>query len=214
MCMNLMKLEKQLGFFNQHADFIHVDIMDGHFVKNITLSPFFIEQIRKSTQIPIDAHLMVDDPAEYIDQLIENKTEYITLHAETLLNCAYRLKDRIKSADSKFCLAVSPETDLAGVKELIRFVDKLTIMTVEPGFSGGAFVPEMLKKIKQAHEIRKQNGYSYLIEVDGNCSKKTYSVLKEAHADVFVLGNTGLFSLDENIESAWKKMLKEFNESD
>ena len=208
MCMDITKMEEQMRFMNSHADFIHVDIMDGHFVKNITLSPMFIGQIRKLTTVPIDAHLMVEYPEDYVDTLMEYGTDYITLHPEVLTNKAFRLAGKVKAGGKKLGIAISPETRLDDLQGILKSADKLTVMTVEPGFSGGEFIPEMVWKIKQACELREKLGCCYLIEIDGSCNEKTFGILKEAGADAFVVGTSGLFGLAPELADAWDRMMK------
>lgn len=211
MCMNLIELKAQLLTLNEKADFLHVDIMDGHFVKNITLSPLFIEQIKPIAKIPIDAHLMVENPSDYIDVLKQSGADYITVHAETIKGFAFRIIERIKNLGLKVGIALNPATDINEIHYYINRVDKITVMTVDPGFAGQPFIPEMLEKIKKLKELKEKEGYNFLIEADGSCNAKTFKMLKEAGCEVFVLGTSGLFNNDANLEKAWEIMLRNFN---
>ncbi|GAA0382139.1 D-allulose 6-phosphate 3-epimerase [Bacillus horti] len=210
MCMDLSQFKEQVEALNERADFYHVDIMDGHFVKNITLSPFFIQELKKITDVPIDAHLMVTNPADFVDMTIDAGAEYISLHAETIHGDAFRLINHIKERGKKFGVVLNPATPLDSIKHYIHHVDKLTIMTVDPGFAGQKFVEEMLEKIKEAKSLKEQKGYNYLLTIDGSCNKNTFKKLAQAGAEVFIVGSSGLFGLDEDIYQAWDSMQEIF----
>ena len=125
------------------------------------------------------------------------------------MNKAFRLSNKILNANVKLGLAISPETRLSYLPDILEKVDKMTIMTVEPGFSGGEFLPEMFDKIQEACELREKYGYHYLVEIDGSCNAKTFGKLKEKGADAFVVGTSGLFGLDQDISCAWEKMMED-----
>jgi D-allulose-6-phosphate 3-epimerase len=206
-----MKLKEQIDVLDKYADFLHVDIMDGHFVKNITLSPMFVTQIRDYVRLPIDCHLMVENPNDFIDPLLQAGTNYITLQIETINKDAFRTINRIHDAGCKVGIILNPATTLDTAKHYLSLIDKLTILTVDPGFAGQKFVTNMLDKIREASDIKKRNNYSYLIEIDGSCNAKTFSVLAKAGAEVFIVGTSGLFGLDDDLEIAWKKMIERFD---
>jgi len=211
MCMNFLKLKEQIEFLNTKADFFHVDIMDGHYVRNITLSPLFIEQIKPISRIPIDAHLMVDDPLFMIEMVAKSGADYITVHAETIWREAFRIISLIKSYNCRVGIALNPSTSVEQIKYYIHLIDKITIMTVDPGFAGQPFIEEMLRKISEVKNLKERNNYNFLIEVDGSCNKKTFKNLIEAGTEVFVIGSSGLFSLSEDIANAWELMQKDFS---
>lgn len=211
MCMDLSKFKEQVEALNERAHFYHVDIMDGHFVKNITLSPFFIQELKKISKLPIDAHLMVKNPADFVDMTIEAGADYISLHAETINGEAFRHINNIKDKGKKFGVVLNPETPLETIRHYIHHVDKLTIMTVDPGFAGQKFVSEMIDKIREAKELKEKNGYKYLITIDGSCNKNTFKQLVEAGAEVLIVGSSGLFNLDEDVTKAWDLMMEDFN---
>ncbi|BBM35352.1 D-allulose 6-phosphate 3-epimerase [Pseudoleptotrichia goodfellowii] len=211
MCMDLTKFKEQVDILNERADFYHVDIMDGHFVKNITLSPFFVEQLNKITKLPIDVHLMVEFPGDYIDELAKSGATYICPHAETINKDAFRVINKIKSLGCKAGVVLNPSTPVEWIKYYIHLVDKITIMTVDPGFAGQPFIPEMLEKIKELKKIKEENNYSYLIEIDGSCNERTFKRLTSAGAEVLIVGSSGLFNLEEDLVVAWNKMIEIFN---
>lgn len=211
MCMDLTKFKEQVEVLNERADFYHVDIMDGHFVKNITLSPFFIEGLKKISTLPIDAHLMVEKPEDFIDMVIDAGAEYISLHAETINGKAFREIQKIQERGRKFGVVLNPETPIETIMPYIHHVDKLTIMTVDPGFAGQKYISEMIAKIKQAKELKDKHNYKYLITIDGSCNKNTFKELVDAGAEVLVIGSSGLFNLDEDLTNAWDLMMETFN---
>ena len=181
--------------------------------KNITLSPSFVEAISPCTDIPIDVHLMVEYPDDYLDALARAGAGYLTPHAECINKDAFRMINKIRTLGCKVGVGLNPATPLSYIKPYLQSIDKLTIMTVDPGFAGQPFIPEMVQKVKEAKCLKEENGYNYLIEVDGACNEKTYKSLYEAGAEVFIMGSSGLFGLDENLEAAWHKMTEAFQRS-
>lgn len=213
MCMNLTKFKEQVEVLNERADFYHVDIMDGHFVPNLTLSPYFIGELKRISSLPIEAHLMIREPELFINLVLDAGADYISLHAETINGKAFRLISQIKERGCKVGIVLNPETPLEEIGQYIHHIDKLTIMTVDPGFAGQAFIPEMLEKVKKAASWKRENNYNYIISVDGSCNSSTYKLLTEAGAENFVLGSTGLFNLNKNLVNAWEEMLYEFKQA-
>ena len=208
MCMDLLYLKEQVEILNERADFYHVDIMDGHFVKNITLSPFFVSNLKRISKLPIDVHLMTEYPDDYIEELAKSGADYICPHAETINKDAFRIINKIKSFGCKAGIVLNPATPIEWIKYYIHLLDKITVMTVDPGFAGQPFIPEMLDKIKELKELKEKNGYQYLIEVDGSCNERTFDILTEAGAEVLIVGSSGLFNLDSDLPKAWDKMME------
>ena len=208
MCMDLTEFKEQVEILNERADFYHVDIMDEHFVKNITLSPFFVEQLNKISKLPIDVHLMTEYPGDYIEELGKAGAAYISPHAETINKDAFRIINKIREAGSKVGIVLNPATPVDWIKYYIHLVDKVTVMTVDPGFAGQPFIPEMIGKIRELKKLKEENEYSYIIEIDGSCNERTYKRLVEAGAEVLIVGTSGLFNLDKNLEIAWDKMIE------
>lgn len=206
MCMNLMDIKNQLEVLNSRADFLHIDIMDGHYVKNITLSPFFIEQIRPHTPLKIDVHLMVEAPADFIDAVASAGADYICPHAETINRDAFRIINQIRAHGKQAGVVLNPATPVEYIRHYIHLLDKITIMTVDPGYAGQPFIPEMLDKICELQALKRQHGYRYLIEIDGSCNANTFSDLLDAGAEVLIVGTSGLFNLDPSLSVAWDKM--------
>ncbi|SHH53484.1 D-allulose-6-phosphate 3-epimerase [Anaerosphaera aminiphila DSM 21120] len=210
MCMDLLNIREQIEIINERADFYHVDIMDGHYVKNITLSPDFVKAVKPVCKLPIDCHLMVTNPEDFVEMLAEAGADYICPHAETINAQAFRIINKIKSLGVKVGVVLNPATPLSYIKHYIHLLDKITIMTVDPGFAGQSFIEEMLEKIEEARDIKEKNGYKYLIEVDGSCNEKTFKRLNDAGCEVFIVGSSGLFGLDSDLTVAWDKMIENF----
>lgn len=207
MCANFLNLEKDIEVLDRYTDMYHIDIMDGHFVPNLALSIDFIKVLKKKVTKPIDAHLMVMNPQDYINDLIALGVDYVTLHPTIIEQYAFRLIHKLKDCGVKIGIALSPSTDLQVIKHYIHLIDKLTIMTVEPGFAGQKMIQEVLPKIKEAKEYRELNNCHYLIEIDGSNNKTTFETYKRLGADIFVLGS-GLFG-HSDLEESFKE-IKQF----
>ncbi len=174
------------------ADLLHVDIMDGHFVPNITFGPAVVKTIKSLIALPLDVHLMISHPRQYIAEFVKAGAANITFHieCEDVIRTAI---DEIVYYSRKVGLAVKPRTPLSAVKEHLGAIDRLLIMTVEPGFGGQKFMPDMMAKVEQAVAWRKESGFKYDIEVDGGLTKYTIWPAVRAGAEVIVAG-TSVFS--------------------
>jgi ribulose-phosphate 3-epimerase len=174
------------------ADMIHVDIMDGHFVPNITFGPAMVKTIRSLTKLPLDVHLMLSRPRQFITAFAEAGAANITIHieCEDAINTAI---NEIAVFDCTAGLSVKPKTPLSAVKDHFRRIRRLLIMTVEPGFGGQKFMPEMMAKVEEAVELRRAGGFNFDIEVDGGLDKYTIWPAVRAGAEVIVAG-TSIFS--------------------
>lgn len=205
--LNFLQLETGIRFFDQHSDMLHVDIMDGHFVKNITLAPLLIQQIRHLTTLPIEAHLMMTDPEVLIENCAEAGADYITVHVEAVNGSAVRIIDLIRDKYGRNPgIAVNPETPLCAYDMLLEYVDLVNFMTIDPGFPGTRFVSPVLDKIRDTDALRAKKHLSFLIQVDGSVGPKNYQAVKESGADVIVAGEPTLFQLDAHLPTAWEKM--------
>lgn len=213
MTMDLDKFKEQITFLNDHADSYHIDIMDGHYVPNITLSPWFIEEVRKISDLPMSVHLMVTEPSFWVPQLIDLKCEWICMHAEVLDGLAFRLIDDIHNAGLKAGIVLNPETPIETIFPYIDLLDKITIMTVDPGFAGQRFIDNTLDKIVALRALREEKGYNYLIEMDGSSNRKTFKKIDAAGADIYIVGRSGLFGLTEDIDTSWETMVKDYEET-
>lgn len=211
MCLDYLRIREQIEVLNERADYYHFDIMDAHFVKNITLSPDFMRAVKKIAKLPFDVHLMMDNPNEYIEVFRDAGADWISPHAEVINADAFRTIDKIKSLGAKAGVVLNPATPLEYIKHYAGKLDLVTIMTVDPGYAGQPFIAEMLGKIRQCRQWKEEFGYSYKISIDGSCNRKTFKALHDAGAEMYVLGSSGLFSLDNDLCAAYDKMLESFN---
>lgn len=178
-----IQLVEKLG-----ADYIHVDVMDGQFVPNITLGPNIVSAIRPVTKLPLDVHLMIVDPENYVDAFAKAGADIITVHQEATPHI-HRAMQMIKAAGVKAGVVINPGTPLCAIEHVLDLADLVLIMTVNPGFGGQSFIESSLDKIAQLKEWKETKGYTYEIEVDGGIVPETAKRCKEAGADVFVAGS-------------------------
>ena len=211
MCMDYLRIREQIEILNSRADYYHMDIMDGHYCKNITLSPDFISAIKKVSTIPMEAHLMTEYPNDFIDMVHKAGAEIISVHAETINTDAFRVINKIKSLGVKAGIVLNPATPLEYIKHYISRLDLITIMTVDVGYAGQAFIEEMLDKIALCKKLKEENRYSYTIQIDGSCNIKTYKKLCDAGSERFVVGTSGLFGLDPSLEKAYDMLRRDFS---
>ena len=196
MCADPFKLENIITIIDLNTDYYHIDIMDGHFVPNLTLSLDYVRALKLHSTKPIDVHLMVSDPQPYIDELIEIGVHCISIHVSTVRENVFRILNKIKQHHINVGLAISPSERIEDHLTLLSRIDKITVMTVEPGFAGQKMIEEVLPKIKQIHDLKKQHGYHYSIEVDGSNNFDTFKKYITYGAEVFILG-TCLFGYSD-----------------
>jgi ribulose-phosphate 3-epimerase len=171
------------------ADWIHVDVMDGHFVPNMTLGPLVVEACRRSTSLPLDVHLMIEKPENLIEEFAKAGASRLTVHVETCPNL-HRTIQFIKSLGVKAGVTLNPGTPAIMLKEVLPLIDLVLVMTVNPGFGAQAFLPETLPKIAEIRQALDKVNPAAWLEVDGGVSEKTIPSLAKAGADAFVSGNS------------------------
>ncbi|MBZ5495877.1 MAG: ribulose-phosphate 3-epimerase [Acidobacteriia bacterium] len=170
------------------ADLIHLDIMDGHFVPNITIGPPVVASIRKITKLPLDAHLMIEEPARYVDEMIHAGVDWISVHAEADVHLN-RTIQHIRSQGVRAGVAINPATPISALEEVIPDVDFILVMSVNPGFGGQEFIPSALQKIRKLREKITLNNNRARIEVDGGMETGNLPEVLSAGADVIVIGS-------------------------
>ncbi|MTI84588.1 MAG: ribulose-phosphate 3-epimerase [Firmicutes bacterium] len=170
------------------ADYLHIDVMDGHFVPNITIGPLLVKSLRKHSSLVFDTHLMIENPDLYIDQFVRAGADIITIHAETCPHL-HRTLTHIKESGVKVGVALNPATPLVSIENVVSNVDLVLIMTVNPGFGGQVFINEMIPKIKKLRAVLDAKGIEAEIQVDGGINEGTAYKVVEAGANVLVAGS-------------------------
>lgn len=169
------------------ADLLHVDIMDGHFVPNITIGPFIVRTIKNSTKLPLDVHLMIENPEEYIEAFIQAGADYVSVHPEATYHL-HRVLEKVKDLGVKAGVALNPATPLNVLAYILDKVDYILVMSVNPGFGGQKFIPQTVSKIKHLREVLKKRGYEIPIEVDGGINAANAGEVVKAGAEILVAG--------------------------
>ena len=170
------------------ADLVHIDVMDGHFVPNITIGPLVVESVKKIASIPLDVHLMIKEPDKYIKDFADSGADIITVHSEACLHL-HRTVQGIKECGVSAAVSINPATPLCDIEFILPFIDMVLIMSVNPGFGGQKFIPEVLPKIEQLKNMITANNYGVDIEVDGGVTVDNVAEVDRAGADIVVMGS-------------------------
>ena len=186
---DLLQLQKQIEAVEKNgADFIHVDVMDGHFVPNLTFGPIMVSALKRIAKLPLDVHLMITNADQYIETYAEAGADILTVHQEACTHL-HRTVQKIHNAGIKAGVSLNPATPLVTLENIITDIDLILIMSVNPGFGGQKFIPQSLKKIETARKMIEQTGKNILLEVDGGVNKANISQIVNSGADVIVAGN-------------------------
>jgi len=170
------------------ADMLHIDIMDGVFVPNITIGAFVVEAIKRATALPLDVHLMIESPERYINDFSSAGADYLTIHIEASVHL-HRAVMQIKERGSKAGVSINPSTPVSSLQEILPYLDMAVVMSVNPGFGGQKFIPTSLGKIKRLKEMADEMGLRPLIEVDGGVTPENAKEVASVGADILVMGS-------------------------
>ncbi len=197
---DLSNLKQQIRLVEMAgADWIHCDVMDGHFVPNLTFGPIIVKAARKSTELPLDVHLMIENPDLYIEDFAKAGASSITVHQEAVIHLN-RTINLIKDNGAKAGIAINPATPVKTLEYIAEFIDLVLIMSVNPGFGGQSFIPNSLRKVEETAELREKLNANFLIEIDGGIDIDTGKKAIAAGVDVLVSGSSIFKS--ENVSAA------------
>lgn len=190
------------------ADYIHVDVMDGHFVPNLTMGPPIVRAVRRVTGLPLDVHLMMEAPERYLADFAEAGANILTVHVETCPHL-HRTVEQIKELGCRAGVTLNPATPAASLQEILRFADLVLVMTVNPGFGGQRYIEGIELKIRQVRDMLDDGGLHAELEVDGGIDAETAGRVVRAGADVLVAG-TAIFRAEEGVRSAMERIRNAF----
>lgn len=207
MCADFFQLDTYIKAFEKcNIDMIHVDIMDGSFVPNYTLGTDFIKALKRRTKIPLDIHLMINNPENKLDWFEFDENDYVAIHCESTPHL-HKAISAIKNRRAKAMVAVNPATPICALESILDDIDAVLIMTVNPGFAGQKLIKSALKKITQLRNYLDKNGYEHIeIEVDGNVSFENAALMSKAGSNIFVAGTSSIFTKDLKLEDAINKL--------
>ena len=184
------------------TNWVHLDVMDGHFVPNITVGPRAVEAIRRVTNLPLDVHLMIEQPERYVEAFVKAGGDWVGVQVEAATHL-HRVIQHIKELGAKATIALNPATSLTAIENVLTDVDMVLIMTVNPGFGGQEFIHTMLPKVRRCRQMIDERNSSALLQVDGGVNEDTIGGLVEAGVDVFVAGSA-IFGKDDYGENIWR----------
>ena len=193
---NFLKLGEEIRAAEEAgADLLHIDIMDGHFVPNITIGPFIVEQIKRTTSLPLDVHLMIEKPDNYLKDFIRAGADYLTVHLEASVHL-HRTVQWIKEREVKAGVSLNPATPVSSLENILSDIDLALLMSVNPGFGGQEFIPGVIDKIRTLKKFIEEKGLSTLIEVDGGINIDNVKNVASAGANILVMGSAFFNSKD------------------
>lgn len=212
-CCDLFDFAHQVEYIDQRADFLHIDIKDGNYVKTYSIGPDFMQALKPHVSTPMDAHLMVKHPQWILEECAKAGAAYITPHTDCIESDAFVTFNKIRSLGCKAGVALNPASSLDAIRYYLPLLSKVTIMIVDAGYAGQKVIEPMYDKIRTLARWRKEQGLDFLIEADGSMNKNVYRPLYEAGADVVVLGPPALWNKDPDIEKAWDIMEHEVDQA-
>ena len=208
---DFVNLERDIKMLEKGgAHLLHVDVMDGHFVPNLTIGPPVVAAINRVASIPLDVHLMIENPGFFVEDYIKAGADYVTVHVETTAHL-HRVIQQIKAKGAKAGVSLNPHTSLSTIESILDDIDMVLIMSVNPGFGGQSFIPQALKKVKQLRQMLKESGNEQVeIEIDGGVKLDNIKEVSDAGVDVFVSGS-GIFKADDP-KAMIQEMIQKINE--
>ena len=186
------------------ADAIHIDVMDGRFVPNITIGPVVVRSLRPVTRLPLQVHLMIVEPERYIDEFVRAGADLITVHVETCPHL-HRTLGQIRESGARPAVTLNPATPLVALEEVLDQVDQILVMTVNPGFGGQGIIPSTINKVRRLRQMLNERGLSCPIEVDGGINVQTVAQVVQAGADVLVIG-AAIFAGEGGIQASLRRL--------
>lgn len=209
MCAPMFELGKYVAEMEQHnIELVHIDIMDGSFVQNYTLGTNFVKELKSKTNIPLDIHLMIEDPEKKLQWFEFGEGDYVSVHFEATRHLQKALA-AIRARGAKAMVAINPATPISSLDSVLDDIDAVLVMTVNPGFAGQQLVRSTLKKIKNLREYLDSNGYAHIeIEVDGNVSFENAKLMHDAGANIFVCGTSSIYASAATVEENIQKLRK------
>lgn len=212
MCVDFFKLKETIEEFEKlNIDYLHVDIMDGHFVGNYTLGTDFVKALKKETTIPLDIHLMVEKPESVLEWFEFGENDYVSVHLESTCHLQ-KVLSAIRAKGAKPMVAINPATPICMLETILEDIDAVLVMTVNPGFAGQKLVKSTLKKIADLRAYLDENGFENVeIEVDGNVSFENATLMSKAGGNIFVAGTSSMFSKDFSLEYGATKLRESVN---
>lgn len=208
-CCDLFDFAHQVSYIDERADFLHIDIKDGNYVKTYSIGPDFMAALKPHVKTPMDAHLMVRHPQWIIEDCAKAGATYITPHTDCIESDAFVTFNKILSLGCKAGVALNPASSLEAIRYYLPLLSKVTLMIVDAGYAGQKVIPEVYDKIRTLAQWRQDMHLDFLIEADGSMNQDVYRPLYEAGADVVVLGPPALWNKDSDIEKAWQVMESE-----
>ena len=193
---DFLKLEEEIKSIEQESDYLHLDVMDGHFVPNISFGSHVLSGLKRITNVPLDTHLMISNPIDYIKDFAGINSSFITIHVEA--NKVKETLDLIHSYGIKRGLSLKPKTSLDDIKPYLSELELVLVMSVEPGFGGQSFMVDQLDKVRELVRLRDEHHYNYVIEIDGGINFDTAKLAKEAGVDIAVAGSYVFNAKDRN----------------